>query len=312
MREPKSRACILKSFTDYRKFVYKSRLCAIFHLFGAASLQVQLLLRPAYGNVLSLQNPFNSLEWKMKVKLTLQILQFFSEANKHFSMRKVARFSPPSMTLSGLLRAVANIRARLVCNLSLEKVHLLIKCGFYTRLYGITSKAQSNGLKELSPQNWMHWNLHRQEKTHPSSFHFANCCGTHLEIIQSDIDTWRGFQCAQLRHDKRMFSNTVYAGQVTALMNAGLLRLALVQPVGTGRLEKIAVVSKISPSALAIPFSCCNKQRNFSKKKKKKTRRRYFILYNEERSPPFFSSFSPWLSEWKKEKSYLIITVFSW
>ena len=44
-------------------------------------------------------------------------------------------FSPTS-TLGRFFRAAASIWVRLMCNLSSESVRLLIKCGFYTRLYG--------------------------------------------------------------------------------------------------------------------------------------------------------------------------------
>ena len=54
-------------------------------------------------------------------------------------MRKAVEFSPTSATPGRFFRAVASIRVRLMCNLSLKKMRLLFECGFYTRLYGIQS-----------------------------------------------------------------------------------------------------------------------------------------------------------------------------
>ena len=50
--------------------------------------------------------------------------------------RESGRISPTSTTLGRSFQAAASIRVRLMCNLSSKKVRLLIKCGFYTQLYG--------------------------------------------------------------------------------------------------------------------------------------------------------------------------------
>ena len=59
-------------------------------------------------------------------------------------MRKAVGFSPTSMTLGRFFQAAASVQVRFMCNLRSEKVRLLfigvrllIKCDFYTRLYGI-------------------------------------------------------------------------------------------------------------------------------------------------------------------------------
>ena len=53
-----------------------------------------------------------------------------SNINKLSDNWKTIRFSLTSTTLGRLLRAAASIRARLMCNLSSEKVRLLFKCSF--------------------------------------------------------------------------------------------------------------------------------------------------------------------------------------
>ena len=68
-------------------------------------------------------------QWKCN--LTLWMLQN-SNVNKHFGIRRAVGFSPTSTTLSCLFQAAAFIQVQLICNLSLENVWLLIKCGFYS------------------------------------------------------------------------------------------------------------------------------------------------------------------------------------
>ena len=55
---------------------------------------------------------------------------------------KAAEFRPIRTILGNHFQATASVGVRLMRNLSLEKVRLLIKCGFYTRLYG-TSKEKN-------------------------------------------------------------------------------------------------------------------------------------------------------------------------
>ena len=66
----------------------------------------------------------------MKVKFDIAIVQKLFECKQTFGMRKAVEFSPTSMTQSSFLRAAVSIRARLMCNLSSEKVRLLFECGF--------------------------------------------------------------------------------------------------------------------------------------------------------------------------------------
>ena len=75
---------------------------------------------------------------KMKVKLDIvNVTNLFQmQTNILASEERPVGFSPTSTTIGRFFRAAASFRARLMCNLSLEKVRLLVKCGFYTQLYG--------------------------------------------------------------------------------------------------------------------------------------------------------------------------------
>ena len=73
-------------------------------------------------------------------------------------MQKAVGFSPTSTTQGRFFRAAASIRVQLMCNLSSEKVRLLssirvrllIKCGFYTRLYGILKWQHKHDVVDLT------------------------------------------------------------------------------------------------------------------------------------------------------------------
>ena len=70
----------------------------------------------------------------------------FQNVDKTFGVRKAVGFSSISTILGHFFQTAASIRVRLMCNLSSESVasirgRLLIKCGFYTRLYGISQKS---------------------------------------------------------------------------------------------------------------------------------------------------------------------------
>ena len=124
----------------YWKVVYKSRcLCAIFQLFGAASIQVWLLFEGGlYAKSWVCKTRKSGLAHvKWKWNLTLRLSQIYFKCKLAFFMHKVVGFSPTWTTLGRFFRAAASIRVQLMCNLSSEKVRLLIKCGFCTRLYGI-------------------------------------------------------------------------------------------------------------------------------------------------------------------------------
>ena len=132
------------SIKQIPEIVYKSRgLCAIFQLFGPASIQVLLLFESGICNLLSLQNPKSGLAHvKMKEKLDIQYLQNYFKCKQAFGIRKAVGFSPKSTTLDSVFQATVSIRVRLIRQLELGesaasiRVRLLIKCGFYTRLYG--------------------------------------------------------------------------------------------------------------------------------------------------------------------------------
>ena len=87
--------------------------------------------------ILSLQTCKSGLAHvKWKWNFTLRLFKNYFQCKQTFGMRKVW-FSSTLTTQDRFFRAAASIRVRLMCSLSSEKVRLLIKCGFYTRLYGI-------------------------------------------------------------------------------------------------------------------------------------------------------------------------------
>ena len=121
----------------YGKVVYKSLgLCATFQLSGVASVLVRLLFQGGlYAKswvCKTRKSGLANVKWKWN--LTLRLFQIYFKCEQTFGMRKAVGFSPTSRTLGRFFRAAAFMRVWLMCNLSSEKLRLLIKCGFYTRL----------------------------------------------------------------------------------------------------------------------------------------------------------------------------------
>ena len=115
-------------------------LRAIFQLFGMASIPVRPLFE--VGNGFSLQNLWqqSGMMWRVLLKAKLDfvnVTKLFQSVNKHFGKQKAIEFSSTGMITGRHFQPTACIWVWLMCNLSLEKVWLLIKYGIFTRLYGI-------------------------------------------------------------------------------------------------------------------------------------------------------------------------------
>ena len=130
----------------YRKVVYKSRgLYALFQLFGASSIQVRLLFKGGlYAKswvCKSRKSGLAHVKWKWN--LTLWLFHNYFKCKQTLGMRKAVRFSPTSTTQGrffsscGFYRSAANVQFEFGGSAASIRVQLLIKCGFYTRRYGI-------------------------------------------------------------------------------------------------------------------------------------------------------------------------------
>ena len=123
--------------------MYKScGFCAIFQLFGVASIRLRLLFEGglyAKSRVFKTRKSgFAHVKWKWN--LTLRLFQNYFNFKQTVGMWKAVWFRPTSTTPGPFLQAAASVRVRLMCSLSSKKMRLLFECGFqcgfYTRLYG--------------------------------------------------------------------------------------------------------------------------------------------------------------------------------
>ena len=100
---------------------------------------------------------------KWQWNLTLRWFQNHFKCKQTFGVRKAVGFSSTSTILGRFFQAAASVRVRLMCNLSSEKVRLLIKRGFYSRLYGNSGWQAKMAAIEFCIPYW-HGSIQRKKR----------------------------------------------------------------------------------------------------------------------------------------------------
>ena len=129
----------------FRKVVYKSRgLSAIFQFFGAASIQVRLLFEGGlYAKSWVCKTRKSGLAHvKWKWNLTPWLFQNYLKRKQTFGMQKSGKILfyiddiRPLFSSCGFHSSAVYVQLEFGESAASIWVRLLIKCGFYTRLYG--------------------------------------------------------------------------------------------------------------------------------------------------------------------------------